>query len=80
MPYSLCWHLLIKENLYVESSTNKLIEIEKSKKLSPEELSKLLHSIDTKKEVKFLNIQDLNLAQKETQKVFQNWFFKKLRK
>ena len=80
MPYSLCWHLLIKENLYVESSTNKLIEIEKSKKLSPEELSKLLHSIDEKKEVKFLNIQDLNLAQKETQKVFQNWFFKKLRK
>jgi hypothetical protein len=80
MPYSLCWHLLIKENLYVESSTNKLIEIEKSKKLSPKELSKLLHSIDAKKEVKFLNIQDLNLAQKETQKVFQNWFFKKLRK
>ena len=80
MPYSLCWHLLIKKNLYVESSTNKLIEIEKSKKLSPKELSKLLHSIDAKKEVKFLNIQDLNLAQKETQKVFQNWFFKKLRK
>ena len=80
MPYSLCWHLLIKENLYVESSTNKLIEIEKSKKLSPEELAKLLHSIDAKKEVKFLNIQDLSLAQKETQKVFQNWFFKKLRK
>ena len=80
MPYSLCWHLLIKENLHLESSTNKLIEIEKSKKLSPKQLSKLLHSIDTKKEVKFLNIQDLNLAQKETQKVFQNWFFKKLRK
>ena len=80
MPYSLCWHLLIKENLYLESSTNKLIEIEKSKKLSPEKLSKLLFSIDAKKEVKFLNIQDLNLAQKETQKVFQNWFFKKLRK
>lgn len=79
MPYSLCWHLLIKENLYVESSTNKLIEIEKSKKLSPEEFSKLLHSIDEKKEVKFLNIQDLNLAQKQTQEVFQNWFFKKLR-
>ena len=80
MPYSLCWHLLIRENLYLESSTNKLIEIEKSKKLSPEQLSKLLQSIDAKKEVKFLNIQDLNLAQKETQKVFQNWFFKKLRK
>ena len=80
MPYSLCWHLLIKESLYIESSNKKLIEIEKSKKLSPEELSKLLSSIDTKKEVKFLNIQDLNLAQKETQKVFQNWFFKKLRK
>ena len=78
MPYSLCWHLLIKENLYVESSTNKLVEINKSRNLSAIKLEKILKSIDSKAEVKFLNIQDLNMAEPETQQVFQNWFVKKL--
>ena len=78
MPYSLCWHLLIKENLYVESSTNKLVEINKSRNLSAKKLEKILKSIDSKAEVKFLNIQDLNMAEPGTQQVFQNWFVKKL--
>ena len=78
MPYSLCWHLLIKENLYVESSTNKLVEINKSRNLSAKKLEKILKSIDSKAEVKFLNTQDLNMAEPETQQVFQNWFIKKL--
>ena len=78
MPYSLCWHLLIKENLYVESSTNKLVEINKSRNLSAKKLEKILKSIDSKAEVKFLNIQDLNMAEPETQQVFQNWFISKL--
>ena len=78
MPYSLCWHLLIKENLYVESSTNKLVEINKSRNLSAIKLENILKSIDSKAEVKFLNIQDLNMAEPETQQVFQNWFIKKL--
>ena len=78
MPYSLCWHLLIKKNLYVESSTNKLVEINKSKILSAKKLENILISIDLKANVKFLNIQDLNIATQETQQVFQNWFIKKL--
>ena len=78
MPYSLCWHLLIKENLHVESSSNKLVEINKSRNLSAKKLEKILRSIDLKAEVKFLNIQDLNMAEPETQQVFQNWFNKKL--
>ena len=78
IPYSLCWHLLIKENLYIESSTNKLVEINKSRNLSAIKLEKILKSIDSKAEVKFLNIQDLNMAEPETQQVFQNWFIKKL--
>jgi hypothetical protein len=78
MPYSLCWHLLIKENLYVESSTNKLVEINKSRNLSAKKLEKILKSIDSKAVVKFLNTQDLNMAEPETQQVFQNWFIKKL--
>ena len=78
IPYSLCWHLLIKENLYIESSTNKLVEINKSRNLSAKKLEKILKSIDSKAEVKFLNIQDLNMAEPGTQQVFQNWFVKKL--
>ena len=78
MPYSLCWHLLIKQNLYVESSSNKLIEINKSRNLSAKKLENILRSIDSKAEVKFLNIQDLNMATLETQEVFKNWFIKKL--
>ena len=78
MPYSLCWHLLIKKNLYVESSTNKLVEINKSKNLSAKKLENILISIDSKANFKFLNIQDLNIATQETQQVFQNWFIKKL--
>ena len=78
MPYSLCWHLLIKKNLYVESSKNKLVEINKSKILSAKKLENILISIDSKANVKFLNIQDLNIATQETQQVFQNWFIKKL--
>ncbi len=78
IPYSLCWHLLIKENLYIESSTNKLVEINKSRNLSAIKLENILKSIDSKAEVKFLNIQDLNMAEPETQQVFQNWFIKKL--
>ena len=78
MPYSLCWHLLIKKNLYVESSTNKLVEINKSKILSAKKLENILISIDSIANVKFLNIQDLIIATQETQQVFQNWFIKKL--
>ena len=78
MPYSLCWHLLIKQNLYVESSSNKLIEINKSRNLSAKKLENILRSIDSKAEVKFLNIQDLNMASQETQEVFKNWFIEKL--
>ena len=78
MPYSLCWHLLIKKNLYVESPSNRLIEITKSRNFSEKKLKDLLTDLDSKAEVKFLNIQDLNLASKETKKVFQNWFIKKL--
>ena len=75
MPYSLCWHLLIKENLYVESSTNKLIEIEKSKKLSPEELSKLLHSIDDKKRGKVFEHTRFEPSSKRNTKSFSKLVF-----
>ena len=80
MPYSLCWHLLIKKTLFIESSISKLVEIKKARELSPRQLINLLNKIDTHADIKFLNIQDLNLASDLTQQVFQKWFFKKLRK
>ena len=80
MPYSLCWHLLIKKTLFIESSISKLVEIKKARELSARQLINLLNKIDTQADIKFLNIQDLNLASDVTQQVFQKWFFKKLRK
>ena len=80
MPYSLCWHLLIKKTLFIESSISKLVEIKKARELSPRQLINLLNKIDTQADIKFLNIQDLNLASDVTQQVFQKWFFKKLRR
>ena len=80
MPYSLCWHLLIKKTLFIESSISKLVEIKKARERSPRQLINLLNKIDTQADIKFLNIQDINLASDVTQQVFQKWFFKKLRK
>ena len=80
MPYSLCWHLLIKKKLFIESPISKLIEIKKARELSPNQLISLLNKIDSQANIKFLNIQDLNLASDITQQVFQNWFFEKLKK
>ena len=80
MPYSLCWHLLIKKKLFIESPISKLIEIKKARELSPNQLISLLNKIDSQANIKFLNIQDLNLASDIAQQVFQNWFFEKLKK
>ncbi len=80
MPFSLCWHLLIKKNNFIESPISKLIEIKKTRELSPNQLISLLNKIDSQANIKFLNIQDLNLASDITQQVFQNWFFEKLKK
>ena len=78
MPYSLCWHLIIKKNLHVESFREKLIEINKVRELSPNKLAKTLLEIDNNKNIKFLNIQDLNYASNETKTIFQEWLIKKL--
>ncbi len=78
IPYSLCWHLMIKEKIYYESSRKKLVEITKIKDLNPQKLKRILSRIDDEKDVKFLNIQDLNYASNETKAVFKEWLIKKL--
>ena len=78
MPYSLCWHLLIKKEKYIAASKNRLVEIEKIRNYSPSKLKEALRKLDKNKEVKLLNIQDLNYASEDTRMVFKNWFFNKL--
>ena len=78
MPYSLCWHLLIKEERYVKVSKSKLVEIKKIRDYTPHKLKELLNELDNNEEVKLLNIQDLNYASEDTSMVFKNWFFNKL--
>jgi hypothetical protein len=78
MPYSLCWHLLIKQGRYESADKNRLIEIEKTRNLGPEKLKRILLDLDRNITVRFLNIQDLNFASKETVKVFKDWLRNKL--
>ena len=78
MPYSLCWHLLIKEDKYIAASKSRLVEIEKIRNYSPKKLKEVLSELDRNKEVKLLNIQDLNYASEDTSMVFKSWFYNKL--
>ena len=78
MPYSLCWHLLIKAEQYEAANKNRLIEIEKIRNLGPGKLKKILLDIDHNTKAQFLNVQDLNYASKETAKVFKDWLRNKL--
>ena len=80
MPYSLCWHLLIKKGQYESANKDRLIEIEKIRNLGPEKLKKILLDLDSNTAAQFLNIQDLNFASKETFKVFKDWIINKLAK
>ena len=80
MPYSLCWHLLIKKGQYESANKDRLIEIEKIRTLGPEKLKKILLDLDSNTTAQFLNIQDLNFASKETFKVFKDWLINKLAK
>jgi len=78
IPYSLCWHLLIKDAKYKVAPKQRHIEIEKIRNYSPVQLKNTLINLDKNKDLKFLNIQDLNYTSKETIEIFKNWFYSKL--
>ena len=78
IPYSLCWHLLIKDAKYKVAPKQRHIEIEKIRNYSPVKLKKTLINLDKNEDLKFLNIQDLNYTSKETIEIFKNWFYSKL--
>ena len=78
MPYSLCWHLLIKENRAIIKGVKELKEIQQTKNLNAKQLISILEKLDDTKEVKYLNIQDLNYASKDVFMIFDKWMRKKL--
>ena len=78
MPYSLCWHLLIKENRAIIKGVEELKEIQQTKNLNAKQLISILEKLDDTKEVKYLNIQDLNYASKDVFMIFDKWMRKKL--
>ena len=78
MPYSLCWHLLIKENRAIIKGVKELKEIQQTKNLNAKQLISILEKLDDTKEVKYLNIQELNYASKDVFMIFDKWMRKKL--
>ena len=78
MPYSLCWHLMIKENSAIIKGVNELKEVKQTKNFNPGQIISILEKLDATKEVKYLNIQDLNYASKDVFMIFDKWMRKKL--
>ena len=78
MPYSLCWHLLIKEDRAIIKGVKELKEIQQTQNLNAKQLISILEKLDDTKEVKYLNIQDLNYASKDVFMIFDKWMRKKL--
>ena len=78
MPYSLCWHLMIKENRAIIKGVNELKEVKQTKNFNPGQIISILEKLDATKEVKYLNIQDLNYASKDVFMIFDKWMRKKI--
>ena len=78
MPYSLCWHLLIKENRAIIRGVKELKEIQQTQNLNAKQMISILEKLDDTKEIKYLNIQDLNYASKDVFMIFDKWMRKKL--
>ena len=78
MPYSLCWHLLIKENRAIIKGVKELKEIQQTQNLNAKQMTSILEKLDDTKEIKYLNIQDLNYASKDVFMIFDKWMRKKL--
>jgi len=79
MPYSLGWHLMIKNRGTVLKPNINLKEITNIKKVSLDKFKNLLNSAHKSPKIFSLNIQDLNLGSEEVQNYFINWMRNLLR-
>ena len=73
MPYSLGWHLMIKERGASLTTSLGLEEIGNVKKMPLGKFKFLLNKADQNPKTFSLNIQDLNLGEKSIQDYFKNW-------
>ena len=73
MPYSLGWHLMIKEGGAALTTSLGLKEIGNIKKMPLGKFKILLNKADQNPKTFSLNIQDLNLGKKSIQDYFKNW-------
>ena len=73
MPYSLGWHLMIKNRGTALKPNSNLEEIDNIKKMSVSTFENLLKNAHNNPKIFSLNIQDLNLGNKEVQDYFKNW-------
>jgi hypothetical protein len=78
VPYSLCWHLLIKEKRAIIKGVKELKEVKQTQNLNSNQIVSILEKLDDTKEIKYLNIQNLNYASKDVFMIFDKWMRKKL--
>ena len=71
--------LLIKENRAIIKGVKELKEIKQIQKLNANQIISILEKLDDTKEVKYLNIQDLNYARKDVFMIFDKWIREKLK-
>jgi hypothetical protein len=69
---------MIKENSAIIKGVNELKEVKQTKNFNPGQIISILEKLDATKEVKYLNIQDLNYASKDVFTIFDKWMRKKL--
>ena len=80
MPYSLCWHLLIRNNkAIIINKAEEVKEIKEMRKLNKIQINSILKSINESKEIKYLNVQDLNYVNKDVFIIFDKWMRKRLK-
>jgi hypothetical protein len=75
-PYGLMWHLEIKNKTAHIAATTGILEIHNPHKKSTKTIKKLLTSTEANPDLKFLNIQGLNLASTDVQLTINQWLQK----
>ena len=72
--------LLIRDNkAIIINKAEEVKEIKEMRKLNKIQVNSILKSINESKEIKYLNVQDLNYVNKDVYTIFDNWMRKRLK-
>ena len=63
----------------LDNNTEEVKEIKEMRKLNKVQVNSILKSINESKEIKYLNVQDLNYVNKDVFIIFDNWMRKRLK-